>query len=242
MLLGVVAAATAPLAPRAADLVCRLADPFLLALIAVARGGRPSRRVDHACRAGLAGPAAVAVALAAARGGVRHTWLASPARRPTPERMVRARDDHRRRNLRQAALSPPEAEERETWGHPTFRVRGKLFAALADDGGQASVKATRQEQEALVAADPETFGVPAYVGRHGWVSIRLNRRPGRGPRVAGGGLGAGPPLASGRHLRRRPGRPWTAVYASSPAGAQVPGGGARGTGAEAPGGSGEGAW
>jgi hypothetical protein len=75
--------------------------------------------------------------------------------------------------LRQAALSLPEAEERETWGHPTFRVRGKMFAALADDGSQASVKATRQEQEALVAADPETFGVPAYVGRHGWVSIRL---------------------------------------------------------------------
>jgi hypothetical protein len=75
--------------------------------------------------------------------------------------------------LRQAALSLPEAEQRETWGHPTFRVRDKMFAALADDGSQASVKATRQEQEALVAADPETFGVPAYVGRHGWVSIRL---------------------------------------------------------------------
>src|SRR5215216_905289 len=51
--------------------------------------------------------------------------------------------------LRQAALSLPEAVERETWGHPTFRVRNKMFAA------------------------PETFGVPAYVGRHGWVSIQL---------------------------------------------------------------------
>jgi hypothetical protein len=48
-----------------------------------------------------------------------------------------------------------------------------MFAALSDDGRQASVKATRQEQAALVAAAPETFGVPAYVGRHGWVSIRL---------------------------------------------------------------------
>jgi hypothetical protein len=75
--------------------------------------------------------------------------------------------------LRQAALSLPEAEERETWGHPTFRVRDRMFATLADDGSQATVKATRQEQEALVAAAPETFGVPAYVGRHGWVSIRL---------------------------------------------------------------------
>jgi hypothetical protein len=75
--------------------------------------------------------------------------------------------------LRQAALSLPGAQERETWGHPTFRVRDKMFATLADDGSQATVKATRQEQAALVAAAPGTFGVPAYVGRHGWVSIQL---------------------------------------------------------------------
>jgi hypothetical protein len=48
-----------------------------------------------------------------------------------------------------------------------------MFAALSDDGRLASVKATRQERAALIAAAPETFGVPAYVGRHGWVSIRL---------------------------------------------------------------------
>jgi hypothetical protein len=70
-------------------------------------------------------------------------------------------------------LSLPEAEERETWGHPTFRVRDKMFATLSDDGWSAGVKTTKEEQTALVAAAPETFGVPAYVGRHGWVSIEL---------------------------------------------------------------------
>ncbi|HEV2896075.1 MAG TPA: MmcQ/YjbR family DNA-binding protein [Actinomycetota bacterium] len=69
--------------------------------------------------------------------------------------------------------SLPEAEERETWGHPTFRVRDKMFATMSDDGRQATVKATKEEQAALVAAAPETFGIPAYVGRHGWVSIQL---------------------------------------------------------------------
>jgi hypothetical protein len=54
--------------------------------------------------------------------------------------------------LRQVMRSLPEAEERETWGHPTFRVRDKMLAALSDDGREASVKATRQEQAALVAA------------------------------------------------------------------------------------------
>ena len=54
--------------------------------------------------------------------------------------------------LRRVVLSLPEAEERVTWGHPTFRVRDKMLAALSDDGSEASVKATRQEQAALVAA------------------------------------------------------------------------------------------
>jgi hypothetical protein len=75
--------------------------------------------------------------------------------------------------LRRVVLSLPEAEERETWGHPTFRVRDKMFATLSDDGRQATVKATREEQAALVSAAPETFGIPAYVGRHGWVGVRL---------------------------------------------------------------------
>jgi hypothetical protein len=48
-----------------------------------------------------------------------------------------------------------------------------MFATLSDDGRMASVKATRQEQAALIAADPRTFGVPDYVGRHGWVSVEL---------------------------------------------------------------------
>ena len=75
--------------------------------------------------------------------------------------------------LRQVALSLPEAEERETWGHPTFRVRDKMFATLSDDGQQAGVKTTKQEQSALIATAPETFGIPDYVGRHGWVSVQL---------------------------------------------------------------------
>jgi competence protein ComEC len=53
MLLGVIAAATAPIAPWAATLACRLADPFLFALIAVARwaAGLPGGSVT------LTGPA-----------------------------------------------------------------------------------------------------------------------------------------------------------------------------------------
>jgi competence protein ComEC len=76
MLLGVVAAATAPVAPGVATLACRLADPFLLALIEVARwaAGLPGGSVT------LSGPARavpaaitglVVLAVARRRGGSR---------------------------------------------------------------------------------------------------------------------------------------------------------------------------
>ncbi|MCO6000062.1 MmcQ/YjbR family DNA-binding protein [Actinoallomurus rhizosphaericola] len=77
--------------------------------------------------------------------------------------------------LREIALALPEAEERETWGRPTFRVRDRIFAMLSDDGASASVKATKDEQAALLAEEPEIFSFPAYVGRHGWVGVDVTR-------------------------------------------------------------------
>jgi hypothetical protein len=74
--------------------------------------------------------------------------------------------------VRRIALSLPEAEERETWGEATFRVRDKIFVILGS-GGRASVKASVQEQSALVGTDQETFQIAPYVGRFGWVSVAL---------------------------------------------------------------------
>jgi hypothetical protein len=78
--------------------------------------------------------------------------------------------------LRELALGLPGTEERETWGHPTFRVRDKIFASMdGDDGAIATVKASPEDQEALVGGDPRTFGVASHVGRYGWTTIRLDR-------------------------------------------------------------------
>jgi hypothetical protein len=52
-------------------------------------------------------------------------------------------------------------------------VRDKIFMTLSEASGQASVKATLDEQAALVALDPESFSVAHYTGRFGWVSIQL---------------------------------------------------------------------
>ena len=79
--------------------------------------------------------------------------------------------------LRELALGLPGAEERETWGHPTFRVRDKIFASMyeGDDGAIATVKASPEDQDALVGGAPATFGVASHVGRYGWTTIRLER-------------------------------------------------------------------
>lgn len=76
------------------------------------------------------------------------------------------------RTVRRLALELPEAEERETWGTPTFRVRNKIFAMFAEEGTEVWIKSTHDEQRALAAMDPETYFFPAYVGPSGWVGVR----------------------------------------------------------------------
>lgn len=78
-------------------------------------------------------------------------------------------------SLREICLSLPEAYEEETWGTATFRVRKKIFCmGGGHDPGRpsANMKATREEQEALLAQGPPFF-FPAYVGPKGWIGIEL---------------------------------------------------------------------
>ena len=70
-------------------------------------------------------------------------------------------------------LAMPEAEEVETWGEATFRIRGRIFAMGSSEGRNVSVKASLDDQAGLVAMDPKTFSVAAYTGRFGWVRVRL---------------------------------------------------------------------
>ena len=75
--------------------------------------------------------------------------------------------------FRRLCLSLPEAEERETWGEATFRVRDRIFAMGSLDGKFVSVKASLDDQSGLVEMDRRTFAPSAYTGRYGWVSVRL---------------------------------------------------------------------
>lgn len=73
-------------------------------------------------------------------------------------------------------LALPEAHEQITWGTDhTLRIGRKMFAVGAPESAHVSVKASREDQAGLVAADPGTFSVAPYVGRFGWVRIALER-------------------------------------------------------------------
>ena len=81
--------------------------------------------------------------------------------------------------VRKICLALPEAHEKVAWGAPTFRVNDKLFAMFAlYHHGDAHIalwcKAPPGAQEMLVEADPKHFFVPPYVGKGGWVGIRLD--------------------------------------------------------------------
>ena len=84
--------------------------------------------------------------------------------------------------LRAICLALPEATEKQAWGEPTWRVRGKLFAQLDDHHHGADhlavwLPAPLGEQEAMIFTDPARFFRPPYVGQRGWVGVRIDRRP-----------------------------------------------------------------
>jgi len=81
--------------------------------------------------------------------------------------------------LRKICLALPDALEKEAWGEPTFRVRGKMFAMFTNNhhnDGRVAVwcKAPIGFQSMMVGEAPARFFVPPYVGVNGWVGVRLD--------------------------------------------------------------------
>lgn len=81
--------------------------------------------------------------------------------------------------VRKACLALPDTHEKEAWGAPTFRVRGRLFVMFVDNhhgDGRLAIwcSAPPGAQDALVASSPAHFFVPPYVGPSGWIGVRLD--------------------------------------------------------------------
>lgn len=110
--------------------------------------------------------------------------MAHPPRDLIPARMLS--------KVRKICLSLPETTEKVAWGHPTFRVRDKMFASIgawhygADgkplkEGETGNFRVTMTmptlpgEQDALLARG-KPFFFPAYVGVRGWIGIDLDAK------------------------------------------------------------------
>ena len=87
--------------------------------------------------------------------------------------------------IRRACTALPDVEERPSHGAPTFFVRGKKSFVTVWAGGHHDddfphlwVAAAQGVQGELIAADPQQFFRPPYVGHRGWIGVRLDREIG----------------------------------------------------------------
>lgn len=80
--------------------------------------------------------------------------------------------------VRSISLALPEAEEIETWGHPTFRVKSKIFAGMSgekdSDRPNCGFKSHMELRDSLVQSQPNRYFVPPYVGNKGWLGVYLD--------------------------------------------------------------------
>src|SRR5947207_10175030 len=74
--------------------------------------------------------------------------------------------------VRKIALAMPQAEEKDHFGHPSFRVRNKIFATVYD--ARAVVKLAIADQVALLQMDPKTYSLNPW-SHQGWTNVDLKR-------------------------------------------------------------------
>ena len=76
--------------------------------------------------------------------------------------------------LRKVCLAVPGSEETVSFGHPSFGINGKIFAVLEEYKGELGicVKVEKELQD-IFLKDPRFFQTP-YIGKHGWVTLRVS--------------------------------------------------------------------
>ena len=88
-------------------------------------------------------------------------------------------EDPRLVRLTKICLALPETARDYNGQHAGFLVRKKTFAYFLNDhhgDGIVAVtgKALPGDNQALAAAQPSRFYLPAYIGPRGWVALRLD--------------------------------------------------------------------
>src|ERR1044072_8136392 len=75
--------------------------------------------------------------------------------------------------IKEHCLAKPGAYEDNPWGKTVFKVspKGKIFCFGGCGEPVVGVKSTLEKQAALI--QHPNIEVSAYVGRHGWVTVRI---------------------------------------------------------------------
>jgi hypothetical protein len=86
--------------------------------------------------------------------------------------------------LREICMALPGVTERPSHGTPTWFVSGKRSFVQLWAGGHHQNQfphlwcaSTPETQQLLIAANPERFFRPPYVGHRGWTGVRLDGDP-----------------------------------------------------------------
>lgn len=77
--------------------------------------------------------------------------------------------------VRQIAQTLPGAEEGTSYRTPAFKVKGKLFARLHQDGESLVVGVDFEEREEMMSADPEKFYITDHYLNYPWMLVRLSK-------------------------------------------------------------------
>lgn len=77
--------------------------------------------------------------------------------------------------VRRAALSLLKVEEGTAWGFPAFRTGGKLFLCFREDLDSIVVRASFEQRDEMIAADPETYYTTDHHRNYPWVLARISK-------------------------------------------------------------------
>jgi hypothetical protein len=78
-------------------------------------------------------------------------------------------------SVRQMALALDNVTEGTSYGTPAFKVGGKLFARLHQDGESLIIRMDFNQREDLLALDPDAYYITDHYIDHEWMHVRLSR-------------------------------------------------------------------
>lgn len=75
--------------------------------------------------------------------------------------------------VRRIAEALPGAEVSTSYGTPAFKVKGKLFLRLHQDGETLVARVAPDERDMLLKASPDTLTLTDHYRNYPWVLVRL---------------------------------------------------------------------